>query len=75
MPLVSLKFLLVRVWFITIYYFLAILVFRKYRSIPVFIWCYVIAMVMVVIFTITRHLHYGLDDVKNSAYRNESLFP
>jgi putative inorganic carbon (hco3(-)) transporter len=66
MPLVSLKFLLVRVWFITIYYFLAILVFRKYRSISVFIWCYVIAMVMVVIFTITRHLHYGLDDVNKA---------
>ena len=64
MPLVSFKFLLARVWFITIYYFLAILVFRKYRSIPVFIWCYVIAMVAVVIFTITRHLQYGLDDVK-----------
>ncbi len=56
MPLVSLKFLLVRIWFITIYYLLAILVFRKYSSIPVFIWCYVIAMVMVVIFTITRHI-------------------
>jgi putative inorganic carbon (hco3(-)) transporter len=64
MPMVSLKFLLVRVWFITIYYFLAILVFRKYRSIPIFIWCYVIAMIIVVIFTITRHLHYGLDDVR-----------
>ncbi len=66
MPLVSLKFLLVRIWFITIYYFLAILVFRKYRLIPVFIWCYVIAMVMVVIFTITRHLHYGLNDVNKA---------
>jgi O-antigen ligase len=64
MPLVSFKFLLARVWFITIYYFLAILVFRKYRSIPVFIWCYVIAMIIVVIFTITRHLHYGLNDVQ-----------
>jgi putative inorganic carbon (hco3(-)) transporter len=64
MPLVSLKFLLVRVWFITIYYLLAIMVFRKYRSIPVFIWCYVSAMAMVVIFTIIRHLHFGLNDVR-----------
>jgi O-antigen ligase len=64
MPLVSFKFLLARVWFITIYYFLAILVFRKYRSIPVFIWCYVIAMILVVIFTITRHVEYGLNDVR-----------
>jgi putative inorganic carbon (HCO3(-)) transporter len=64
MPLVSIKFLLARVWFITIYYFLAILVFRKYRSIPVFIWSYAIAMIFVVIFTISRHLQYGLDDVR-----------
>jgi O-antigen ligase len=64
MPLVSLKFLLVRVWFVTIYYFLAILVFRKYKLIQNFIWCYVIGMVIVVIFTITRHLRYGLNDVE-----------
>lgn len=64
MPLVSFKFLLARVWFITIYYFLAILVFRKYRTIPVFIWAYAIAMIMVVIFTISRHVQYGLDDVR-----------
>ena len=64
MPLVSLKFLLARVWFITIYYFLAILVFRKYKSIPVFIWSYSIAMLLVVIFSITRHLQYGLFDTR-----------
>jgi putative inorganic carbon (HCO3(-)) transporter len=63
MPMVSFKFLLARVWFITIYYFLAIMVFRKYRSIPVFIWCYVIGMIGVVSFTLIRQLHFGLDDV------------
>jgi putative inorganic carbon (hco3(-)) transporter len=64
MPIVSIKFLLARIWFVTIYYFLAILVFRKYKSIPVFIWSYVIAMILVVSFTITRHLHYGLFDTR-----------
>jgi putative inorganic carbon (HCO3(-)) transporter len=64
MPMVSIKYLLARMWFITIYYFLAILVFRKYRSIPVFIWSYVFAMILVVIFTITRHLQYGLFDTR-----------
>ncbi len=62
MPMVSIKFLLARIWFITIYYFLAILVFRKYRTIPVFIWSYVIAMIFVVVFTISRHVQYGLFD-------------
>ncbi len=75
MPLVSIKYLLARVWFITIYYFLAILVFRKYKSIPVFIWSYSIAMLFVVVFTITRHLHYGLFDTTGSPYCNESFFP
>jgi putative inorganic carbon (HCO3(-)) transporter len=64
MPLVSFKFLLARIWFITIYYLLAILVFRRYKSIGVFIWCYVGSMIVVIIYTISRHLHYGLYDAK-----------
>lgn len=64
MPLVSFKFLLARIWFVTIYYFLAVLIFKEYRKIPVFIWSYVIAMIMVVIYTIARHMQYGLNDTR-----------
>jgi len=62
MPLVSFKFLMARIWFVLTYYLLAILVFRKYTGIPVFIWCYAIPMLGVVIFTISHHVQYGLFD-------------
>jgi O-antigen ligase len=62
MPLVSFKFLLARMWFIVTYYLLAIIVFRKTANIQVFIWCYVIPMLGVVVHTVIRHLGYGLYD-------------
>jgi putative inorganic carbon (hco3(-)) transporter len=62
MPIVSFKFLLARIWFITTYYFLAILVFKKYRTIPIYIGCYVLSMIVVIVFTIIHHLRFGLFD-------------
>jgi len=62
MPLVSFKFLLARTWFITTYYILAIMVFRKFRSIPAFIICLASSMIIVVIYTLIHHLKFGLAD-------------
>jgi O-antigen ligase len=62
MPLVSFKYLLARIWFITIYYLLAILVFRRIENISVFIWCYALSMMGVVIYTIINHLKLGIFD-------------
>lgn len=63
MPLVSIKFLLARIWFTAIYYWLAVMIFRKSNTnISGFIWCYTIPMVVVVVYTINRHIGYGLFD-------------
>lgn len=62
MPLVSFKFLLARIWFIMVYYLLAILVFRNRARIPVFIWVYTIAMLGVAAYTISRHIRLGIFD-------------
>jgi putative inorganic carbon (hco3(-)) transporter len=68
MPLVSLKFLLARIWFITVYFFLAILVFRKSsHHIRAFIWCYSLPMLVVIGYSLYRHLGYGLSD-KDAAH-------
>src|SRR3989304_10353147 len=40
LPLVSFKFLLARIWFVTTYYLLAVMVFRKTSNIMIFIWCF-----------------------------------
>ncbi len=66
MPLVSFKFLLAKLWFIVTYYILAILIFKKTENISTFIWCYAIPMVIVVFYSINRHLFYGLFDKQAS---------
>lgn len=74
MPLVSFKFLLARIWFIAIYYWLAVLVFRKQDNIRVFIWCYTIPMLMVIGYTMIRHLGYGLFNKEAAHFVMEPFF-
>jgi putative inorganic carbon (hco3(-)) transporter len=62
MPLVSIKFLLVRIWFLTSFYLLAIYIFKTTTRITTFIICYSSTMAIVVIYTISRHLGYGIFD-------------
>jgi len=62
MPLVSFKFLLAKVWFIVTFYLLAIFIFKKTENIPLFIWCYALPMVFIVLYSIKRHMFYGLFD-------------
>jgi O-antigen ligase len=62
MPMVSFKFLMARVWFLTVYYLLAILVFRKRERISIFIWVYTVAMLVVATYTISRHIRLGIFD-------------
>lgn len=62
MPLVSFKFLLAKLWFILTYYFLAATLFQQTSKIRSFIWTYTAGMIIVVIYTVTRHIHYGIDN-------------
>lgn len=80
MPLVSFKFLLARIWFVTVYYFLAILVFRETKNIRIFILCYALPMLLVIFYAISRHMSYGLFDkqaahiVMNPFYRDHTSY-
>jgi putative inorganic carbon (hco3(-)) transporter len=60
MPLISFKFLMVRIWFIVGFYLLGIKLFEDNRNISRFIWIYVTAMIIVISYTIFRHAGYGL---------------
>jgi putative inorganic carbon (HCO3(-)) transporter len=62
MPLVSFKFLLARIWFITVFYLLAIIVFRNTNNIRNYILCYSLPMLIVIAYATTRHFSYGLFD-------------
>lgn len=62
LPLVSIKFVLARIWYIVVFFFLLSYIFKDQKKIEQFIWIFTIAFIPVIIYTITRHLGYGLYD-------------
>ncbi len=62
MPVVSLKFLLSRIWFIVGFYFLTAKLFEEGRNIERYIWLYTIPLLIVIFYATYRHLGYGLWD-------------
>ncbi len=60
-PLVSVKFLIARLWFIIPFYFIGILIFRKVKNIKLFNWLYIASLLMIIIYTLFNHAGYGFD--------------
>lgn len=63
-PLVSFKYFLVRLWFVVVFYFLAVYIFQNPRQIFRFLWLYIIPLIAVISYTLTRHAGYGFFDQK-----------
>ncbi|MBT3207936.1 MAG: O-antigen ligase family protein [Bacteroidetes bacterium] len=59
-PMVSFKFLLSRLWFVVVFYFLATQVFTKINNINYFIWLYIIPFIIVIAYSLFRHSTFGL---------------
>jgi putative inorganic carbon (hco3(-)) transporter len=63
MPIVSLKYLLVRFWFIGIFFYLAfVLFFRDNRNINIFVISYIVGLAVVSVFSLVKQANYGLFD-------------
>lgn len=62
LPVVSIKYLLSRLWFVIPMFLLGTQLFRKLENIPVFIWLYVVAMTGIVFFTIIKHASFGFNE-------------
>ncbi len=60
MPVVSLKFLFSRIWFVAVLYFLTAKLFSEGKNIEKYIWLYVISLIIVIFYTLYHHLGYGL---------------
>jgi len=61
MPIVSLKYVLARTWFLTTMYFMVSRLFQDPRNIQRFLWAYVSGLVIVVIYTVVRHAQHGFE--------------
>lgn len=65
-PVVSVKFLITRLWFISTMYFLMTHIFQNQKRIWQFVLCYMFALTIVIIYTVVRHAEFGFD--KESAH-------
>ncbi len=61
-PIISLKFLLAKLWFIVPVLFFGIHFFQKGKNRIAFIWLFITSSCMVVIYTITHHAMYGFGE-------------
>jgi putative inorganic carbon (HCO3(-)) transporter len=60
-PLVSAKYFLSRFWFVVVFYFLGVALFRKFSNIPKYLWLYIIPLCIVVIYSLIQHSKYNLE--------------
>lgn len=60
-PLVSVKFLIARLWFVVPFYFIGILLFKKVKNIKLFNWLYIIPLLVVILYTLVNHAGAGFD--------------
>jgi len=54
-PLISFKFFLSRTWYIIVFYFLGVMLFRNLKNIGRYLWLYTIPMAVVIIYTLIKH--------------------
>jgi O-antigen ligase len=55
LPVVSFKFLIARLWFIIVFYFIGNQVFKRFSTIKKFFWLYIIAFTLVIFYTLYNH--------------------
>ena len=74
MPVVSLKFLLSRIWFLVTFYFLATQLFKKPKNFKLFMGLYFSTLLIAIGYTLKNHLSYGLFDQKAANFVCSPLY-
>jgi putative inorganic carbon (HCO3(-)) transporter len=60
-PFVSFKYFLSRFWFVVVFYFLGVALFRKFGNIQKYLWLYIIPLCIVILYTLYMHSGYNFD--------------
>jgi len=60
MPVVSFKYLLVRIWFVVAFYLLTAKIFSDGKKQEQYVWLYLSSFLIVILYAISRHWGYGL---------------
>lgn len=62
LPLVSLKFLISKLWFVLPFYFMGIYLFNNPKNIVRFQWLYILPLTAVITYTLIRHSQWGMNN-------------
>lgn len=62
MPLVSVKFLIARLWFIVSFYLLLAQIFQNPKRVRQYLWAYIIPFTIVIFYVLIRHSEYGFNN-------------
>lgn len=62
LPIVSFKFLISRLWFVVVFYFLCTRLFKKYSNIKTFIWLYLLPFGVIIVYTLYCHALVNFDE-------------
>ena len=54
-PIISLKFVIAKFWFLISYYFIATQIFKNYKNVKRYLWVYMISFTIVIFYTIYNH--------------------
>lgn len=80
MPLVSIKFFVMRLWFLVVFYYLMVMIIKNKKDIERFVWLYTVPMVIVIVYALVRHITYGIFDSKiahwasNPFYKDHTIY-
>jgi O-antigen ligase len=58
--IVSLKYFTSRLWFVIVFYFIGVELFKNFKNAKTFLWLYIIPFAGVIVYTITNHIANGL---------------
>lgn len=61
-PIISIKFLVSRLWFVISFYFLGTQLFKDYNNIKRFNWLYIIPFTIIIFYTLYVHAGFGFDE-------------
>lgn len=62
MPIVSLKYMLSRLWYVVVFYFIMTNIFKDPKNFNRFFWLYILPFLIVIIYTIIQHALRGFEE-------------
>ena len=74
MPVVSLKFLLSRLWFVVGFYILAVQLFKNKKNVGRYFWLYTTSLLIVIVYTFFRQSQHGFLDQEAANFAVNPLY-